>query len=220
MKPKSSLHISTPKTGRCFVDPPTAIQPSDKVLFALHGYGQLPQYFLRRFDAVRKAGWRIVAPEGLHRFYVEGTSGRVGASWMTKEERLTDIEDTLRWLGLVRETVLDTIRPEKLVLLGFSQGVAAAMRWAAMGKQPADWDGFIFWAGVLPPDLSWEDGLHGLRGIPIHTALGDQDPFFDEQLAQASKALFHSAKLEVVQHIFEGKHHIEENLLVEILNQL
>lgn len=201
------------------MDPSTEIQPSDKVLFALHGYGQLPQYFLRRFDAVRKAGWRIVAPEGLHRFYVEGTSGRVGASWMTKEERLTDIEDTIRWLSLVRETILGAIRPEKLVLLGFSQGVAAAMRWAAMGNQHADWDGLIFWAGVLPPDLPWQDGLHGIQGIPIHTALGDQDPFFDEQLARASKSLFRSANLEVMHHVFEGKHHIDDKLLTEILAQ-
>ena len=55
------------------------------VLYVLHGYGQLPAFFIRKFQAQVNAGWRVVAPEGAHRFYLKGTDGRVGASWMTRE---------------------------------------------------------------------------------------------------------------------------------------
>ena len=62
-----------------------------KVLYVLHGYGQLAEFFVRKF---RELGdeYLIVAPEGMHRFYLQGSSGRVGASWMTKEDREQDIK--------------------------------------------------------------------------------------------------------------------------------
>ncbi|MBM3915983.1 MAG: hypothetical protein FJ349_00025 [Sphingomonadales bacterium] len=60
------------------------LKGKDKIIFALHGYGQLGQFFFRQFNILND-NWGIVVPEGPHRFYLEGSSGRVGASWMTKE---------------------------------------------------------------------------------------------------------------------------------------
>ncbi len=61
-----------------------------------HGYGQVVEYFSRHFrslHAADPAGTVIVAPKALSRFYLEGTSGQVGASWMTTVDRLTEIVD-------------------------------------------------------------------------------------------------------------------------------
>jgi len=213
------ISLDAPKTGRCVIEGATAPHESNKVLFALHGYGQLPAFFVRHFAPVVAAGWTVVAPEGLHRFYVSGTSGRVGASWMTKEARETDIEDTLKWLERVRQEVLGHHRPKELVLLGFSQGVAAAMRWAALRGHAGTWDRLVFWAGVLPPDLPWtEEGLSALRNTPIDTALGDDDPFFDAKLADDSHHLLTQAGLEPVHHSFHGGHRINGELLATILD--
>jgi hypothetical protein len=41
----------------------------------------------------------IIAPEGLSRFYRKGFSGDVVASWMTKDDRLDDMEDYVRYLN-------------------------------------------------------------------------------------------------------------------------
>ena len=68
------------------------------IIFALHGYGQLVQFFIRKFQVLDAEQYFVVAPEGLHRFYLKGSSGRVGASWMTKEERQSDIEDYINYL--------------------------------------------------------------------------------------------------------------------------
>ena len=77
---------------------------SKNVLYVLHGYGQLSRFFIRKFSALQER-YTIVAPEGMHRFYLEGSSGRVGASWMTKEDRLTDINDIMSFLNEVDQVI-------------------------------------------------------------------------------------------------------------------
>jgi hypothetical protein len=62
------------------------IEKAKYLLIALHGYGQLSSYFGKKFEDLPNEFF-IVIPEGMHRFYLDGTSGRVGASWMTKEAR-------------------------------------------------------------------------------------------------------------------------------------
>ena len=88
--------ITSAKTFRYFThgDPLKANQ----IVYVLHGYGQLAEFFIRKFQHLSD-DYFIVAPEGMHRFYLSGSSGRVGASWMTKEERETDIQDNLNWLN-------------------------------------------------------------------------------------------------------------------------
>ena len=123
---------------------------SDAVIFwvVLHGYGQLAEFFVRKFGAIASEHRMIIAPEGLSRFYTQGFSGRVGASWMTREMRSEEIEDYLAYL----DRVYDEIPPEAQVyLLGFSQGAATAARWFYSGRRKLK--GLVLWCGVFPPDL-------------------------------------------------------------------
>lgn len=212
------LHtLETKKTGRFFVAGPRTPKDSDKVLVALHGYGQLPEFFMRKFAPAVEAGWTVIAPEGLHRFYVEGTSGRVGASWMTREAREEDIADTLNWLDQIRTHLLGSVRPKHCVLLGFSQGVPAAVRWAVRNS---DWDALILWAGVFPPDVEPDALWRELKGIPIHTALGSEDPFFDDRLRSDTGTALEAAGLTHHHHPFEGKHAVDGPTLLEVLETI
>jgi predicted esterase len=79
---------------------------TDEVWFVLHGYGQLPQYFLRKFLPIADSTRVIIAPGGLSRFYLDGFSGRVGSTWMTKEERLLDIRNYIEYLNALALEVL------------------------------------------------------------------------------------------------------------------
>src|SRR5207237_10690301 len=97
----------------------------------------------------------LVAPEGLSRFYVgEGaTERRVGASWMTREDRLAEIEDYVRYLDAVYDDVFGRLDRARVTVhaLGFSQGAATVSRWTAMGTSRID--RVLLWGGELPPDL-------------------------------------------------------------------
>ena len=55
-----------------------------EIWIVCHGYGQLAKFFIRKFKILQKESVYIVAPQGFHKFYLKGFSGRVGASWMTK----------------------------------------------------------------------------------------------------------------------------------------
>lgn len=207
-----SHSFTVAKTARFFtLGPP--IGEAKGVMVALHGYGQLPEFFLRKFTAIAEAGWAVIAPEGMHRFYLEGAHGRVGASWMTKEARESDIEDYVTHLDqLMTELKLLDIRP---VLLGFSQGVATASRWAALGQ--TSFSRLILWAGVFPPDYPWETGWSRLNGLPIDIALGTEDPFFGSELMSDTATILHGKSIDYRTHSFEGGHAIEPHLLFQLL---
>lgn len=179
------------------------------LLIALHGYGQLAKYFIRKFDW--KDAPMVVAPEGPHRFYLKGASGRVGASWMTKEAREMDIEENLRWLSKLYEKIQQVYAPEKITLLGFSQGAATAARWYQ--KHPDGFDQLILWAAVFPPDI--EAGTFPTEK-PLHFVLGTQDEYYQGDAAKSLLASYENLGFRV--HFFDGKHEIQERVLTSILS--
>ena len=57
----------------------------------------------------------LIAPEGLSRFYHEDHES-IGASWMTREERLEEIKDYLMYLDLVHDRVFAIVEREPVKL--------------------------------------------------------------------------------------------------------
>ena len=88
----TSHYIKTQKTARYFVLGNPGAQ-TKVIWFVLHGYGQLAERFISKFQSLVDDYTVVVAPEALHRFYATGNSGRIGASGMTKEDRENDILD-------------------------------------------------------------------------------------------------------------------------------
>ncbi|MEN9301584.1 MAG: hypothetical protein RL264_13 [Bacteroidota bacterium] len=179
------------------------------LLIALHGYGQLVPYFIKKFDAVDEAVF-VVVPEGPHRFYLNGTSGRVGASWMTKEDRESDIYDNLNWLQKMYKQLSKNNTFEKIVLLGFSQGGATAARWYS--KHSNQFDHFISWAAVFPPDVEFQINNDHKQHFFV---LGKQDQYF--QNTNFDEAIISYEKLGFQIHLFDGVHDIVPSVLNEIL---
>ncbi len=189
------------------------------VLFALHGYGQLAPYFIRKFTAIAEAGWTVVVPEGGHRFYLKGSSGRVGASWMTREDRINDIDDLVAMLDGVYRDVFsgnlkkDAEKEKPVALLGFSQGVPAALRWAALGQ--FSFDRIIAHSGVFPSDLP--PGAEPENGWPVVDMLiGNDDPYITSAATEQVK----SSGISCERHTFEGGHDIDAEAVLGLLGKL
>lgn len=131
--------------------------------YLLHGYRQAASRFLTRFQSIASPGRLLVAPEGLSRFYVtrgggEGRPDAVGASWMTREDRESEIRDYVRYLNRVALHVEGRPTSEsapasgpRRTILGFSQGAHTAARWTALGRIAAE--RLILWGAGLPRDL-------------------------------------------------------------------
>src|SRR5437867_6992748 len=114
--------------GRYLVVPP-AVSQSAPVLVGFHGYAETAETHLARLRAIPGAErWLVVAIQGLHRFYQRRTN-EVVASWMTRQDRELAIADNLAYVASVVDEVGCTwpVRP-RIVLAGFSQGVAMAFR--------------------------------------------------------------------------------------------
>jgi predicted esterase len=181
-------------------------------LIVLHGYGQLAPYFIRKFNEI-DSSYIVIAPEGPHRFYLDGASGRVGASWMTKEERLNDIHDNNIYLDkLLIQVRADYPTIEKVHLLGFSQGAATAARWA--NHESTKIDSLTLWATVFPPDLQ---KVAYNKELKLFFAIGKDDQFYPGNKATELFEYHHERGF--VSYLFNGNHDIDKSTLEEIISQ-
>ena len=201
--------IETLKTARYFQlgNPDTC----EQILFVLHGYGQSAAYFIKNFEGLSEK-YLIIAPEAMHQFYLSGSSGRVGASWMTKEEREVAITDNLVYLENLRNHLVYELGNKPMIVLGFSQGGATAARWCA--KLP-DTVPMILWASVFPPDLA-------INTFPSATkhyfVLGKDDPYFKGEAYREALDFYRTHGFQVNE--FDGEHRIEIESLKKILEQI
>lgn len=187
------------------------------LVIALHGYGQLASYFIRKFESLDPEQYYVVVPEGLHRFYLEGTSGRVGASWMTKENRLTDIDNYLNYLDQLFSELTSQTGYLKKTLLGFSQGGATASR--LIQSDRVQFDQFILWASVFPPDMDVSHSPAFTRQ-KNYLVIGSQDPYYSGEDIVKEKERLVEAGLNPDLINFDGKHTIDPETLNRILREI
>ncbi len=212
--------FTTPRTARYYVlGTPSA--ETRHVWFVFHGIGQQAGYFIRHFEGIVDAETVVVAPEGLSRYYLDGKYERVGASWMTREMRMEEIQDQITFLDGLASTLFSEAFPQAsppaLHLLGFSQGVATAWRWLMQGTpQP---DSLILWAGRSPEEYS-EKGVKRLLEIPLWAGAGTKDPYVSEPLARQEWAKLSSRFSHLQTFRFEGKHTMDIEALDHLKSSL
>lgn len=186
------------------------------LIFVIHGYGQQAKYFLKKFQSLENEKNCVVAPEGLNRFYLEGFSGRVGATWMTKEDRLTDIENYITYLNQVYHKVVGNNNTDhiNISVIGFSQGSATASRWVTHAE--FDVHQLILWAGIFPPDLDYKLAADKFDDMDIKYVYGLKDPFLNESRLEEMHKI--SSDLRVTPEIitFDGEHNIHEETLLQL----
>ncbi|MBD2720891.1 alpha/beta hydrolase [Hymenobacter armeniacus] len=188
-----------------------------RVWLVCHGYGQLAQYFIRHFAFLAEADpdTVVVAPEGLSRFYLDGTSGRVGASWMTRDDRLHEIEDHVNFLNQLTGQLLAACPPEvEITVLGFSQGTATVSRWLAQATfRPAH---LILWAGGFPPDLPAVAAHALLHGLRLSVVAGTADEYIDAEKLQAQLEQLRQLGGSPIVATFAGRHELNRELLARL----
>jgi predicted esterase len=154
-------------------------EAANEVWIVCHGYAQLAQRFIRRFASIATPERRIVAPEALSRFYLDGVGSHgpdspVGATWMTREDRLNEIDDYIAYLDALHDHITSArkVSLAHVVALGFSQGAATVARWAA--RTAGTIHDVVLWSGSFPPELTLSPRLFGSARLTIVS--GDADP--------------------------------------------
>ncbi|MFQ5572547.1 MAG: alpha/beta hydrolase [Rhodothermales bacterium] len=198
------------RTARYFTLPPEG--EVREVWFALHGYGQLASFFIRHFRAVQDGHCLVVAPEALSRFYLEDHQ-RVGASWMTREDRLTEIDDYLAYLDALYDHFFEDIDRESVAVhvLGFSQGAATASRWTTRGRMDAD--RLILWAGDLAHDIDLDARAATLRRLDLTLVVGSEDALITPERLAGVEALLARHDIPYRLLRFDGSHRMDAAVL-------
>lgn len=210
-------HLEVVRTARYF-QAGTVSPATSQVWFACHGYRQLASRFVHRFLGLGDLGVVVVAPEGLSRFYIDpapgrhGAEARVGASWMTRADRDREIADYVGYLDRLANVVLAG-RPRggaspKTVVLGFSQGVHTAARWAVLGRTPVD--ELVLWGAYLPSDLPVDERLAG-PGLTL--VFGEDDPTADPALARRQAERLEAAGVRPRQVSCPGGHRVDPEVV-------
>lgn len=190
-----------------------AAKPTD-IWFVLHGYGQLSQYFIQHFTAVLNEQTVVAAPEAPSRFYLNNDYGRVGASWMTKHERETDIADLNGYLNQVFDEVCKRYQADdttRFHFLAFSQGVPVLCRWLA--QREVNVYQLILWAGAVPHDMQMENLKHLLERGKSYVVYGTEDPYLKEAQFPMLQTVLNERQLPVEIKTFKGAHTLDAELL-------
>ncbi|QMW07186.1 alpha/beta hydrolase [Spirosoma foliorum] len=174
-------HLPVQRTARYYTIG-SLTEQTKAIWFCLHGFGQLAQYFGRKFTGLDDGETFVVVPEGLSRSYTDSSYQRVGASWMTREDRDYEISDYILYLNSLYDRVLNGLKPDEtglqITVLGFSQGAATACRW--LNAQHVHADRLILWAGYLPHGLADLINPATLETTETHYVYGRQDEYLVE----------------------------------------
>lgn len=169
-------HVETTVRGRYLVrDAQTGANSA--LLVGFHGYGETAENHLAELERIPgSAGWKLIAVQALHPFYKSST-GEVVASWMTRLDRQSAIEDNVGYVAnVLRRESSARAAGGALVFAGFSQGTAMAYRAAAGAQLPCH--GIVALGGDFPPELATRDLQ---RFPPVLIGRGDRDEWYTQE---------------------------------------
>lgn len=186
-------------------------QNTKYIWLVCHGYGMLGKYFIEKFNDLNLDENYIIVPEALSKAYIDGLSGKVGASWMTKEDRENEITDYINYLNTTFEQFIGN-HQAKIIAFGFSQGVATITRWADATQHKINH--LVLWAGSIGHELFEKNNL---SNIPIQYIVGLNDEFITEENRKEISEQLEKNKLNYSVIEYEGKHSIDKQILNHLI---
>jgi predicted esterase len=189
------------------------------IWFVIHGYGQLAQYFIKKFVQIQDEETFVVAPEAISRFYLDDNYSRVGASWMTKDLRQSEIDEYISYLNQIYDKVLkdSDLANIEVNLVGFSQGCATVCRW--LGDGYIKCNRLLLWAGFFSNGITEVIDPKKLDKIKTYYIHGDKDEFliaYPEIAKKFQENMIAEINPEIIS--FEGGHTIHEPTLKELVS--
>src|SRR5262249_5416153 len=215
-------HLSVQRTARFYSLGPW--QSVSQFWIVLHGHSQLARALLHDVAPLDNGQRLVVAPEALSRFYLETNSrGRhshkVGATWMTREDREAEIADYVGYLDQLVEHVESRLGglPADVRVLGFSQGGATAARWEARGKRSAP--GLVLWSSLFPEDVLAELGDSRWRDRSVTLVRGQDDGLIPPELLAAQVTELERRGIRFQQRSFAGGHRLDAPTLLTLAEE-
>src|SRR5262249_7112793 len=145
--------------------------------------------------------WRLLAIQGLHRFY-QRRANEVVASWMTRQDRELAIADNVAYVNAAVDAVIaEWPDPPAVVYTGLSHGVAMPFRAAPASTRALA--GVVSVGGDVPPELA----PAALSRIPaVLICRGVRDEWYTTAKFDADIGRLRAAGAAVTPLAFDGGH--------------
>ncbi len=204
-----SHHITVAKTARYYTL--GELSPDTKEIWiVIHGWAQLAEQFIGDFAALDNGERFIIAPEALNKFYLRAGKPEVGATWMTREDREAEMKDYVNYLNVLYDALDLSRHTAKIVVLGFSQGVATLSRWVYLNERRMD--AVIFYAGEIANELQNAESIAAFTQKEKYFICGTEDPFINELNLPKVTSLLKGFTVVM----FEGRHELKADALINI----
>lgn len=207
-----SNSIIVPKSARYSLMLPESGK-ADIVWLLIHGYAQLASDFLSEFEFIKNEHHMLIAPEGLSKFYFRN---KIGASWMTKEDRENEISDYIDFLNLLMEKIHKEydLKDTAFNLLGFSQGVHTAVRFFIEGKY--NFENLILCSSDFPKDADFVKLNEKLKKSKMYFIHGTSDSAISNERYDESIRLLKDNEINFEDISFKGDHVLNKKLLNDL----
>jgi len=209
------LHVVSVRTAAYYAIqyPETGLNQDTRSLVVLHGWGQSSASFMRKFASLKHHNILVVAPQAPHQFYLDQATRKVGFGWLTSFDRDRGVATAVTALDSIFREIEEALGfPFVPVVLGFSQGVSMAWRYAALGACPVA--GVVACGGDFPADV---EAVLAARGpVPTMLVHGTDDVIVPIAKGNAAECIL--AKLGYVPETlyFSGGHEVPEALLTRL----
>lgn len=211
----SEHHIEVKRTAR-FYSSGGINEKTKTVWFVLHGFAQLAKNFISEFDILSDEQTIIIAPEGLSRSnFGRDSSSHIGASWMSKEDRLNEISDYVAYLDdLYKELIRNS--PAKVNVLGFSQGGSTAARWFVNGNSRIN--KLFIWSSDIAKDVDFIAFKKKSTETEIFYVYGSEDSSYSNKNFSDSMNFMNENEIRFSEKKFIGGHEINKEMLKSLSN--
>ena len=184
------------------------------VWMVFHGMGYLSRYFINYFSELNADENYIIAPQAPSKYYQDKAFKHVGASWLTRENTVAETQNILNFVDAVFEREV-VEKPLKLIVMGYSQGVSIATRWAASRKIHCD--KLILHSGGIPKELTSTDFEFLQPTAEVIYLYGNKDQYITEarkteEHLKGSQLFKNRLNIEV----FEGGHEVSRDFLLKL----
>jgi len=160
------------------------VERARAAVLMLHGRGAQAEDILSLTPQLDQAGFAYFAPQA------------AGNAWYPNPFR-APLDDNEPWLSsalafvnqVCKQIVRSGIPPERIMLLGFSQGACLALEYSA--RNPIRYGGVVGLSGALiGPEDSHREMTGSLAGTPIFLGCSDVDPYVSkERVAHAAETM-------------------------------
>jgi phospholipase/carboxylesterase len=193
--------VDGPHQDQPLVTAGAALEDAEAAMILVHGRGATARSILQMGRQVGAEGVAYLAPQAARNtWYPNPFTAPVETNEPGRSSGLQAVTDA------VAEAEAAGIPPEKIVILGFSQGACLASEFVA--HNPQRYGGLVALSGgLIGQSIDPEDYEGDLEGTPVFFGCSDVDPHIPAERVHVSAEVFENLDGDVEKRLYEGMGH-------------